>query len=105
MPVKIFVFNRNQSIAQNLRIIVVSSYNPALQRERANDASLIVIEFSNRTRPIVLEILNLWQISGVDEQKPGRRPYQSGSEHEQGKEDPAENSLAGNLDFRLILKE
>ena len=47
MAVELLVFDRDQRIAQDRRKIFVRCNDPSLQGERADDLSLVVVEFSD----------------------------------------------------------
>ena len=68
VPVEIFVFNRNQRVAQHRREIVVADDHAALQRERSDDAAVIVVKFGDGTGPVSFQGVDLRQVGGVDEQ-------------------------------------
>jgi hypothetical protein len=57
-----------------------------LQRERSDDASVIVVEFGDGTGPVSLQGVDLRKVGGVDEQQPGGRSHQHGNEHEQAEQ-------------------
>src|SRR5207249_11503799 len=67
MPIQVFIFNRNQSIAQHRWIVVVGSHNPPLQGERPDDAPLIIVTLGRGPWPEVLELMNFREISVVHE--------------------------------------
>ncbi len=87
VPVEILVFDRDQCVAQNLRIIVIGGDDAALQRERADDAALSVIEFGDRTRAIALQLFDLRQVRRIDQQQPGGRAHRGREQDEQSEQD------------------
>ena len=103
VPVEVLVFDRNQSLAQDLRIVVITGHHPALQRERPDGASLIVVEFGDGTGAVMFELINLWQIGGVDEQQSGGRSHQSGDQHQQADDEAAHHLVLGGRGLRRVL--
>ncbi len=87
MFVEIFVFDRDQRVAQYGREIVVADDHAPLQGEGADHAPVIVVEFGNRTGSVGFEGIDLGQVGGVDEQKTGGRSHQHGNQHEQTEQD------------------
>ena len=99
MPVEIFVFDRDQRVAENLRIILVRGNDAALQCERADDSSLPIVEFRDRTGTIAFEFLYLRQIRRIDQQKPAPSTHHDGKEDKQRKHDEA-NELSSASFYR-----
>ena len=73
VPVEILVFDRDQRVAENFRIIVIGGDDAALQREGADDSALSVIEFGDGAGAVTFEFFDLWQVRRVDQQQ-ARRP-------------------------------
>ena len=69
VPVKILVFDRDQRIAENLRIVVIAGDDAALQREGADDSALSVVEFGDGTGTVTFELFNLGQAGRIHEQQ------------------------------------
>ena len=83
MFVEIFVFDGDQCVAQYGREIVVADDYAALQRERADDASMIVVEFGDGAGAVGFEGVDLGQVGGIDQQQTGGRSDEHGNQHEQ----------------------
>src|ERR1700730_11166373 len=77
VTIAILILNRNQGIAQYLRIIVVGSHHSSLQCERANDAALPVVKFGDGTGTVMLQLLDLGKVGGIDQQQAGGSAYES----------------------------
>ena len=103
MPEEILVLGRDQRVAQYLGIVVVGSHHPPLQCERSDDASVVVVEFGNRTGSIVFEIIDLRQVSGIHQQQSGRRTQERGGQHEQSQHHASHEFPPRGLDRRLLL--
>ena len=86
MPVEVFVFNGNQRIPQDRSEIIVARDYSSLQGERSNHAPVIVIQLSDRTGTVRFQCLDLRQICGVDQQKPGGRSHQCRNQHQQAEQ-------------------
>jgi hypothetical protein len=71
MAVEIFVFDGDEGVAKQGWEVVVSGDDAALQRERADYASTIVINFGDGTRTVRFQRVNLRQVGGVDEEQTG----------------------------------
>ena len=89
MPVKIFVFNRNQRVPQDGREIVIARDHAPLQRERSDHTPAIIVEFGDGTGPVCLQRIDLRKVGGVDQQKPSSRSYKDCNQHEQTEEHAA----------------
>src|SRR5579859_1387215 len=105
MTVKIFVFDRDQRVAEHGREVVVGGHNPALQRERSDDAAVIVVEFGDRAGAVCLESVNLREISGVDEQQSGGGSDQRGNQHEESEQNAADESASADFHLGQIFVE
>src|ERR1700685_4151142 len=70
VTIEILVLNRNQGVAQHLRIIVVRRNHSPLQRKRTDDAALPVVKLGDGTGTVVFQLLDLGKI-GIDEQQSG----------------------------------
>ena len=105
MAVEIFVLDGNQSVAQNRRKVVVAGDHAALQSEGANDASVIVVEFSDRAGTVGLERVDLRKVGGVDEEKAGGRSHQRGNQDEQAEEYAAYELTPRDFDGRKMFVE
>ena len=103
MGIKILVLDRNERVAQNLRIIVVRSDHAPLQRKSPNDPSRLVIELSNRAGPVVFQLFNLRKVGGVNEDEPGSRADKRSQQHQQSKERIPDNLPPANLNRRRML--
>jgi len=102
VAVKILVFDRDQRVTQDLRVVIISSDDPALQGERAYYAPLVVVEVGGGTGAIVLEFLNLREVGGVDEKKADRGANQRGDENQQDKDNGADVLPSGGLYRRKL---
>ena len=80
VPVEIFVFDRDQGVAEHLRIIVIGGDHAALQRKRADDSTLSVVEFGDGTGTVTFEFFDLGQIRRVDEQQSSGRAHRGGEQ-------------------------
>src|SRR5579864_3273 len=89
VTVEIFVFDRDQRVAEHRREIVVAHDDSSLQRERADDFSVIIIEFSDRAGPIGFERVHLGQVGGVYEQQATGGADQNRDQDQQAKQDAA----------------
>src|ERR1700751_2741979 len=69
MPKKIFVLGRDQGIPQNFRVVFIRRNYTTLQRERSNNAPLIVIKLGDRTGTVMLEFVDLGQVRRIDKEK------------------------------------
>ena len=105
MPIEVFIFNRNQSIAQHRWIVVVGSHNPPLQGERPDDAPLIIVKLGRGAWPEVLELFNLREISGVHEQKADSCPHQSGDQEKQSEHHTTHQPALARFRRRRFLKQ
>ena len=59
VAVEIFVFDRDQRIAEDFWIIIVGRNDAALKRKGADDSALAIIKFRDRARTITLEFIDL----------------------------------------------
>src|SRR4029077_3402054 len=97
VPVEIFVFDRDQRIAENFRIVVVRGDDAALQRKGADDSSLSVVEFGDGAGTVTFEFFNLGQVRRVDEQQSSGRAHRGGEQDEQSEEDEPNQLQSANF--------
>ena len=81
--IEILVFDGDQRVAQHRREIVIARDHAPLQRERADDASVIVVEFGDRTGPVGFQSVDLRQVGRIDEQQSSGGSHQHGNQHQQ----------------------
>src|ERR1700692_3586159 len=105
VAVEILVFNRDQGVAQNLGIIIVTGDDPALQRKGTDYSSASVKKFSDRAGTIAFELIDLRQVSGVDEKKSSSGAHRGGEQHEQPKQEVANQLPFAGFKLRRILKD
>ncbi len=105
MFVEIFVFDRDQRIAQYGREIVVADDYAPLQRERSDHASVIVVEFGDGTGTVGFEGVDLRQVGGIDQQQTGSRSHQHGNQHEQAKQDAPDQPASADFYWWKIFVE
>ena len=105
VTVEIFVFDRDQRVAQHGRKIVVAGDHAALQRERSDHAVVIVVEFGDGTGAVGFERVDLRQVGRVDEQQSGRRADQDGDQHEQTEQHAADEPASADFHRRKIFVE
>jgi len=67
------VFDGDHSLAQDGRKAVVVDHLAALQRKRAHDAALHVVELGGGRWPVFLQVVDLRQIDRVDQRETGQR--------------------------------
>ena len=105
VAIEIFVFDRDQRVAQDRREIVVARDHAALQRERADDAAVIVVEFGDRAGTVGFQSVDLRQVGRVDEQEAGSRAHQDGDQHEQTEQNAANQLAPTDFDRRESVVE
>src|SRR4029077_3691793 len=103
VPVEIFVFDRDQRIAENFRIVVVRGDDAALQRKGADDSTLSVVEFGDGAGTVTFEFFNLGKVRRVDEQQSTGRAHHGGEQDEQSKEDEPNQLQSANFYRRKML--
>ena len=105
VPVEILVFDRDQRVAKNFRIIVVGGDDAALQRESADDSALSVIEFGDGTGTVTLEFFDLRQVRRVDQQQPNRRAHGGREQDEQSEHDEPDQLPSTNFHRRKMFED
>src|ERR1700726_24506 len=103
VPIEIFVFDRDQGIAEYLRIVVIRSNDAALERKGADDSTLSVIEFGDGTGTVTFEFFDLGQVRRVDEQQSSGRAHPGGEQDEQPEEDDSDQLQSANFYRRKML--
>ncbi len=101
--VEILVFDGDERVAQDLRIVVVGGDDAALQGEGADHAALRVVEFGNRTGAIAFQFIDLGQVGGIHENEPRRRAHRGREQNQQSVEDDANQFPSGGFCRRRVL--
>src|SRR5450631_1120016 len=109
MPVEIFVFDRDQSIAENFWIVVIGGDDAALESKCADDSSLSVIEFGDGTGTVTFKLFDLGKVRRVDQQQTSGRAYGCGEQDEQSEQDDTYQFQSANFyrgqgqSFRILM--
>jgi hypothetical protein len=69
---EVLVFDGDHRLAQNGRKSVIAHDNAPLQGKGAEESSVAVIEVRCGGRAVVLKIIDLRQVSGIDQREPGQ---------------------------------
>ena len=97
VAVEILVFDRDQRVAENLRIIVIAGDDAALEREGADDFALSVIEFGDGTGTVTFEFFDLGQVGRIDEQQSNCGADSGREQDEQPEEDVSDQLPSGDF--------
>jgi len=90
--IEVLVLNGDDSLSQDRSEVVIVDNDSALERKRADDAALDVVQVGHRRRPVAFEVVNLREVDGEDEQQSGQRSRYDGKEQKDCK-----GQLAGNF--------
>ena len=93
MGLEVLVFDGDDGLAQDRSEVVVVDHDAALQRERADDPALLVVEVGGGGGAVALEVVDLGQIDRVDQRESGEGAGDDG----QGEEDD-ERAFAGEFE-------
>ena len=104
MPVEILVFDRDQRIAEDLRVVVIAGDDAALQRKGADNSALSVVQFGHGTGAITFELFDLGQVRRVDKQQARRRAHRGSEQDEQSEHDESDQLPSANLYRRKMFK-
>src|SRR4051812_40684500 len=102
VAVEIFIFDGDQSVAQDFGDVVVLHGDPSLQREGTDDLSLVVVKFGGSAGSITLKFTDLWKISRVNDEEPGQRAHQGSRDDQQRKYDAAHEFLSRKAHGRQV---
>ena len=103
VSIEIFVFDGNEGVAKDGRVIVVGSDHAALKGEGTDDAAMVVVEFGDGAGAVVFEIVDLREVGGIDEKKAHGSADQGGKEGEEAEEHAADELSAFDFNRRMIL--
>ncbi len=73
---KALVFDRDDGLAQHRREIRIRHHHPPLQRKRAEDLAMNVVELGRRLRLIAHQVVYLRQVDRVHQHQPAHHPKQ-----------------------------
>ena len=104
VPVEILVFDRDQRIAEDLRVVVIAGDDAALQRKGADNSALSVVQFGHGTGAITFELFDLGQVRRVDKQQARCRAHRGGEQDEQSEHDESDQLPSANLYRRKMFK-
>src|SRR5580700_5971024 len=103
VTVEILVLNRNQGIAQHLRIVVIRRDHSPLQCERTYGAALPVVKLGNGVGTEMFQLLDLGKIRGIDQQQSGGGADKRSHQHQQPKQDAAHQFPSRDLNRWKVL--
>jgi hypothetical protein len=101
--VEVLIFDGDERVAEDLRIIVIGGNHATLQREGADDPTLSVIEFGDRTRSITFELFDLRDVRRVDQEQASGRTHRGREQDEYSKQDTSDELSSANLYAREML--
>ena len=102
VAVKIFVFDGDQSVAQNFGNVVVLHDDAALQREGADDLSFVVVQFGRRTGTVTFEFTDLRQVGRINDQQAGQPADDRSGDDQQRENHSAHELLARKTHGRQV---
>ena len=94
MRVKVLILDGDHRLAQDGREAIVAHHLATLQREGADLLSIAIVERGDGGRAIVFEFVDLRQIGGVDQRKPGQRTGHDSQHQQHDERRPAGNLAA-----------
>ena len=74
MGIEVFVFDGDDSLAEDRCEVVIVNDDSLFESERSDDAALAVIEIRHGRRPVALEVIDLGEIDRENQHEPGERP-------------------------------
>src|SRR5258706_12123212 len=102
MLIEVLVLDRGDGIAQDGREVLIGSDDAALQREASDHPALIVVKLGDRARPITLQVADLRQVGGVDQEQPAGHADGGRKQHQQAKNNMAYVLSSAHLDRRKV---
>src|SRR5207244_12905454 len=98
VALKVFILDGNDGIAQHGRKIFIVRDDAALQREAADDVTLIVIDLSDGVGTITLQLRYLRQVGRVNQEQSRDRSEGGRGQHQQHEHNPAYQLLSCKAD-------